>query len=540
MESTMAGKDIYFGEEARNELLSGINQLARVVGKTHGPKGRAVLLEKSFGGPTVSLDGATIAKEIEVEDRRENLGIHLIREVAKKQADAAGDGTTTSIILSQSIFSESLRNVAAGTDAMSIKRGIDHGVRVAIDAMKGIASDVEGRGDLTKVATLSANGDKAIGNIIGEALHKAGVSGAISVEEGQGLETTLEFVEGMQFDKGYLSPHFITDFASMETVLENCYIVLHEKKISAAKDLVGVLELCAEQNKPLLVVAEDIEGEALQLLVVNKIRGVVSCCGVKAPGFGDRRREMLQDMAILTGGEVITETAGMSLETAGADVLGRAKRVAVGKDDTTISRGAGKKEDIAGRLDQIRKLLDASTSDYDKEKLQERISKLSGGIATIQIGGSTESEVKEKKERAEDAVAATRAAAEEGVVPGGGIAYLRAAAAVADAKIKGAGEKVGLEILTRALAAPTNQIVSNAGRDGEVITEQLKEADTNQGFDAANGQVVDMLESGIVDPLKVTRLAVENAASIASLLVSTQAVICKTPEKEDEHEDHMD
>jgi len=536
----MAGKDIYFGEEARNELLSGINQLAKVVGKTHGPRGRAVLLEKSFGGPAVSLDGASIAKEIEVEDRRENLGIHLIREVAKKQGDVAGDGTTTSIILAQHIFSESLRNVAAGTDAMSIKRGIAQGVRIAIESMKSIATDVGGKAELSKVATLSANGDKAVGNLIGEALHKAGVNGAISVEEGQSLDTTLEFVEGMQFDKGYLSPHFITDFASMETVMENCYIVLHEKKISAAKDLVGILELCAEQNKPLLVIAEDIEGEALQLLVVNKIRGVVNCCGVKAPGFGDRRREMLQDMAIVTGGQVITETAGMSLETSGADVLGRAKRVTVDKDNTTISRGAGKKDEIGGRLDQISKLLDASTSDYDKEKLQERISKLSGGIATIKVGGSTEAEVKEKKERAEDAVAATRAAAEEGVVPGGGIAYLRAAAAIADAKIKGAGEKIGAEILTRALAAPTRQIASNAGRDGELIVEQLKEAAINQGYDAASDQIVDMIEAGIVDPLKVTRLAVENAASIASLLASTQAVICKTPEKEDNHEDHMD
>lgn len=536
----MAGKDIYFGEEARNELLSGINQLAKVVGSTHGPKGRAVLIQKSFGGPTVSLDGATIAKEIEVEDRLENLGIHLIREVAKKQGDAAGDGTTTSIILAQHIFSESLRNVAAGTDAMSIKRGISQGVLVAVDFMKSIASNIEGKGELSKVATLSANGDKVIGNLIGEAFHKAGVKGAISVEEGQGLETTLEFVEGMQFDKGYLSPHFITDYASMESVLENCYIVLHEKKISAAKDLVGILEICAEQKKPLLVIAEDIEGEALQLLVVNKIRGVVNCCGVKAPGFGDRRREMLQDIAILTGGQVITETAGMSLATSGTDVLGRAKRVIVDKAVTTISRGAGKKDEIAGRLAQINKLLEVSTSDYDKEKLQERISKLSGGIATIKVGGSTEAEVKQRKERAEDAVAATRAAAEEGVVPGGGIAYLRAAAAVAKTKIKGIGEQIGLEILARALASPVRQIASNAGKDGELVAEQLKDAGTNQGYDAANDRFVDMIEAGIIDPLKVTRLAVENAASIASLLVSAQAVICKTPEKEESHEDHMD
>ena len=527
----MAGKDIFFGEDARAELLAGIDQLAKVVSTTHGPRGRAVLIEKSFGSPTVSLDGATIAKEIELKDKRENVGVSLIKEVAKKQSDAAGDGTTTAICLAQNVFKESLKNVAAGTDAMAIKRGIDHGVRVAVDAMKAMSRPVKGKGDLARVATLAANGDKQVGNLIAEAMEKTGIEGAITVEEGKGIETTLDFVEGMQFDKGYLSPYFVTDFESMEAVLEDCFVLIHDKKISAAKDLIGVLEKCAAAKKPLLVLAEDIEGEALALLVINKMRGVMTSCAVKAPGFGDRRKAMLEDLAILTGGKVVTEDAGMKLEDVDTDALGRAKKVTVDKDNTTVAEGGGKKADIQARIDQVKRTIASTTSDYDREKLEERLAKLTGGVAVIQAGANTEAAMKEKKERIDDAVAATRAAAEEGIVPGGGVAYLRAADAVAKVKLKDHEEQVGIEVLVRALSAPVRQIARNAGEDGEVVLEKVKSLKETEGFDAIKLDYVDMIEAGIVDPLKVTRLAIENAASIGSMLVSTQAVVCKLPEK---------
>jgi len=538
----MAGKDIFFGEDARAELLAGIDQLAKVVGTTHGPRGRAVLIEKSFGSPTVSLDGATIAKEIELKEKRENVGVSLIKEVAKKQSDAAGDGTTTSICLAQNVFTESLKNVAAGTDAMAIKRGIDHGVRAAVDAMKGMSQPVKGKSDLARVATLSANGDKEVGNLIAEAMQKTGVEGAITVEEGKGIETTLDFVEGMQFDKGYLSPYFVTDFESMEAVLEDCFVLIHDKKISAAKDLVGLLEKSSAAKKPLLVIAEDIEGEALALLVINKMRGVMTCCAVKAPGFGDRRKAMLEDMAILTGGKVVTEDAGMKLEDLDTDALGRAKKVTIDKDNTTIAQGAGKKADIQARIDQVKRTIETTTSDYDREKLEERLAKLTGGVAVIQAGANTEAAMKEKKERIEDAVAATRAAAEEGIVPGGGVAYLRAADAAAKKKLGDQEEQVGIEVLARALAAPVRQIARNAGEDGEVVLQKVKSLSVAEGFDAITLDYVDMIEAGIVDPLKVTRLAIENAASIGSMLVSTQAVVCKLPEKPkpEAPEDHDD
>ena len=527
----MAGKDIQFGEEARNDLLDGIDQLAKVVGTTHGPRGRAVLIEKSFGSPTVSVDGATIAKEIELADKKANVGVQLVREVAKKQGDAAGDGTTTSILLAQRIFKESLKNVAAGTDAMGIKKGIDRGVRVVTEAMKGLGREVKGKADMARVATLAANGDSEVGKLIAEAMAKTGSEGAITVEEGQGIETTLEFVEGMQFDKGYQSPYFITSPETMDCVLEDCYILLHDKKISAANDLVGVLEKASAAKKPLLVIAEEVEGDALALLVINKLRGVINCCAVKAPGFGDRRKAMLEDLAILTGAQVVTEDAGMQLESVELDALGSAKRVTVDKDNTTVARGAGKKADVEARKGQLKGMIETTTSDYDREKLEERLAKLTGGVAIIKVGANTEAAMKEKKERVDDAVAATRAAVEEGIVPGGGIAYLRAAGALGEEKTKDQAEKVGLEVLGRALSAPVCQIAKNAGLDGEVVLEAVKEKEANWGFDALKGEYADMMETGIIDPLKVTRLAVENAASIASLMVSAQAVVSKLPEK---------
>ena len=527
----MAGKDIQFGEEARNDLLSGIDQLAKVVGTTHGPRGRAVLIEKSFGSPTVSVDGATIAKEIELADKKANVGVQLVREVAKKQGDAAGDGTTTSILLAQRIFKESLKNVAAGTDAMGIKKGIDRGVRVVTEAMKGLGREVKGKADMARVATLAANGDSEVGKLIAEAMAKTGSEGAITVEEGQGIETTLEFVEGMQFDKGYQSPYFITSPETMDCVLEDCYILLHDKKISSATDLVGVLEKASAAKKPLLVIAEEVEGDALALLVINKLRGVINCCAVKAPGFGDRRKAMLEDLAILTGAQVVTEDAGMQLESVELDALGSAKRVTVDKDNTTVARGAGKKADVEARKGQLKGMIETTTSDYDREKLEERLAKLTGGVAIIKVGANTEAAMKEKKERVDDAVAATRAAVEEGIVPGGGIAYLRAAGALGEEKTKDQAEKVGLEVLGRALSAPVCQIAKNAGLDGEVVLEAVKEKEANWGFDALKGEYADMMETGIIDPLKVTRLAVENAASIASLMVSAQAVVSKLPEK---------
>ena len=527
----MAGKDIQFGEEARNDLLSGIDQLAKVVGTTHGPRGRAVLIEKSFGSPTVSVDGATIAKEIELADKKANVGVQLVREVAKKQGDAAGDGTTTSILLAQRIFKESLKNVAAGTDAMGIKKGIDRGVRVVTEAMKGLGREVKGKADMARVATLAANGDSEVGKLIAEAMAKTGSEGAITVEEGQGIETTLEFVEGMQFDKGYQSPYFITSPETMDCVLEDCYILLHDKKISAANDLVGVLEKASAAKKPLLVIAEEVEGDALALLVINKLRGVINCCAVKAPGFGDRRKAMLEDLAILTGAQVVTEDAGMQLESVELDALGSAKRVTVDKDNTTVVGGAGKKADVEARKGQLKGMIETTTSDYDREKLEERLAKLTGGVAIIKVGANTEAAMKEKKERVDDAVAATRAAVEEGIVPGGGIAYLRAAGALGEEKTKDQAEKVGLEVLGRALSAPVCQIAKNAGLDGEVVLEAVKEKEANWGFDALKGEYADMMETGIIDPLKVTRLAVENAASIASLMVSAQAVVSKLPEK---------
>ncbi len=527
-------KQICYSEEARGAILRGVNKLADAVRVTLGPKGRNVVIEKKFGSPTITKDGVTVAKEIELGDPLENMGAQMVREVASKTSDVAGDGTTTATVLAQAIYREGSKNVTAGANPMEIKRGIEAAVKAAVQAIDALAKPVEGK-DIAHVGTISANNDEEIGKIIAEAMDKVGKDGVITVEEAKSLETTLEVVEGMQFDRGYLSPYFVTDPERMETVLENCKILLHEKKISSMKDLLPILEQVAKQGKPMLVIAEDVEGEALATLVVNKLRGTLHVAAAKAPGFGDRRKAMLEDIAVLTGGRVITEDLGIKLENVKWDDLGDAKKVVLTKDDTTIvtdSDDPKRREAITGRVKQIKNQIEETSSDYDREKLQERLAKLVGGVAVIKVGAATETEMKEKKARVEDAMHATKAAVEEGIVPGGGVALLRAIHAVD--KVKAEGDvRVGVEIVRRALEEPARQIANNAGEEGSVIVRQMLSSNGATGFNAQTGQMEDLLEAGVIDPAKVTKTALLNAASIAGLMLTTEALVSEIKEKEE-------
>ncbi len=527
----MAAKIIEFDVNALNKIKDGIDILAKTVKVTLGPRGRNVVIDKKFGAPTVTKDGVTVAKEIELEDPFENMGAQMVKEVASKTSDNAGDGTTTATVLAQAIFTQGLKNVVAGSNPTALKRGIDKAVAKVIEELKNMSREVAGKKEIAQVGAISANNDQAIGDLIADAMEKVGKDGVITVEEAKSIETTLEVVEGMQFDRGYVSPYFVTDSETMEAVLEDPYILIYDKKISAMKDLLPVLEKVAQTGKPLLIIAEDIEGEALATLVVNKLRGTLRVCAVKAPGFGDRRKAMLEDIAILTGGRVISEEAGWKLENATLDDLGRAKRVTVDKDNTTIVEGAGSTEDIKARVNQIKAQIETTTSDYDREKLQERLAKLAGGVAVIKIGAATEVEMKEKKARVEDALHATRAAVEEGIVPGGGVALLRSAKALDDLKLEG-DENVGLNIVRRALEEPIRMIAENAGWEGSVVVNKVKETDGAYGFNAQTEKFEDLLKAGVIDPTKVTRSALENAASVAGLLLMTQAMITEKPEPE--------
>jgi chaperonin GroEL len=529
----MAAKDIRFSEEARGRVLRGVNLLADAVTVTLGPKGRNVVLEKSWGSPTITKDGVTVAKEIQLEDKFENMGAQMVKEVASKTSDIAGDGTTTATVLSRAIFSEGLKLVAAGHDPMSIKRGIDKAVAKVVDELKSMSKPTRDRDEIAQVGTISANNDKAIGAILAEAMDKVGKEGVITVEEAKGLETTLDLVEGMRFDRGYLSPYFVTDPERMESVYDDVYLLIHEKKISSMKDLLPVLENVAKTSKPLLIIAEDLEGEALATLVVNKIRGTLKVVAVKAPGFGDRRKAMLEDIAILTDGKMIAEELGIKLENITVKDLGRAKRVIIDKDNTTIVEGAGKKSAIEGRITQIRAQIEETTSDYDREKLQERLAKLAGGVAVVKVGAATEVEMKEKKARVEDALHATRAAVEEGIVPGGGVALIRASASLGNLRVS-EDEKVGVRIIQKALEEPLRWIVSNAGEEGSVVLDKVKNAKGAFGFNAATEEYEDLVKAGIVDPTKVVRTALQNAASVAGLLITTEAMIADKPEKKKE------
>ncbi len=529
----MAAKTIAYAEDARQGLLRGVNKLADAVKITLGPKGRNVVLEKKFGSPLSTKDGVSVAKEIELEDPRENMGAQLVREVASKTSDVAGDGTTTATVLAQSIFREGVKAVTAGGNPMDIKRGIDSAVVHSIETIKKLSRPVAGKA-ISQVGSISSNNDVTVGQIIAEAMDKVGKDGVITVEEAKGLETSLEVVEGMQFDRGYLSPYFVTDPERMEAVIEDAYILIHEKKISSMKDLLPVLEQVAKLGKPFVIIAEDVEGEALATLVVNKLRGTLHAAAVKAPGFGDRRKAMLQDIAILTGGKCITEDLGIKLENVKIEDLGRAKKVVIDKDNTTIVEGAGKAKDIEGRVKQIRTQVEETTSDYDREKLQERLAKLVGGVAVIKVGAATESEMKEKKARVEDAMHATKAAVEEGIVPGGGVALLRAADKL-DKPIKDEKNEdmaIGMRIVKRALEEPIRQIANNAGFEGSVIVNQVKELEAEKGFDAQAEKFVDMVKAGIIDPTKVVRSALQNAASIAGLMLTTEALVNEVPEDE--------
>jgi chaperonin GroEL len=523
-------KELKFDQEARNAILRGVNILADAVKVTLGPKGRNVILEKSFGSPIVTKDGVTVAKEIELEDKFENVGAQMVKEVASKTSDTAGDGTTTATVLAQAIYREGSKVVAAGANPMDVKRGIDMAVEEVSKELKKLSKPTKDQKEISQVGTISANDDETIGNIIAEAMNKVGKEGVITVEEAKGMETTLDVVEGMQFDRGYLSPYFVTDPEKMEAVLEDVYILLNEKKISNMKDMLPILEQIAKMGKPLLVLSEDVEGEALATLVVNKLRGTLKCCAVKAPGFGDRRKSMLEDIAILTGGKVISEDLGIKLENIKLNDLGRAKRVTVDKDNTTIVDGAGDKDDIEARVKQIRVQTEETTSDYDREKLQERLAKIIGGVAVINVGAATETEMKEKKARVEDALNATRAAVEEGIVPGGGVAYLRCLSALDKMKVEG-DKKIGVDLVKRALEEPIRQIANNAGQEGSVVTEKVKNEKGAFGFDAAKDEYSDMIKAGIIDPTKVVRLALQNAASVASLMITTEAIVVEKPEK---------
>ena len=525
-------KLIEYGPDARTMLKKGLDQLAKAVVVTLGPKGRNVVIDKKFGSPTVTKDGVTVAKEIELEDPMENIGAQMVKDVASKTSDDAGDGTTTATLLAQSIFNEGLKNVTAGANPTEIKRGIDEAVSIVVKELKKISKPIEGKTEISQVGAISANNDMSIGELLAEAMEKVGNEGVITVEEAKSTETNLDVVEGMQFDRGYLSPYFVTDTENMEAVLEDAQILIHDKKISNMKDLLPVLEKVAQTGKPLLIIAEDIEGEALATLVVNKIRGTLKVCAVKAPGFGDRRKEMLEDIAILTGGRVISEETGFKLENTVLSDLGEAKRVVLDKENTTIVEGAGKPQDITGRISQIKKQIENTTSDYDKEKLQERLAKLAGGVAVIKIGAASEMEMKEKKARVEDALHATRAAVEEGIVPGGGVAYLRSMPALANLKLEG-DMQIGVNIIRRSLEEPIRQIVNNTGLEGSIVVEKVKDGSRHFGFNAATEKYEDdMLKVGIIDPTKVSRTAIENAASVAGLLLMTEALISEEPEKE--------
>jgi chaperonin GroEL len=527
----MPAKKISFDAEAREAMRRGVNQLARAVKATLGPRGRNVVIEKSFGAPTVTKDGVAVAKEIDLADNFENMGAALVKQAASKTSDDAGDGTTTATILAEAIFEESLKNIAAGADAMSLKRGIQKAVDAIVQKLAKLSRPVKGKEEIAFVGAIAANNDPEIGEQIADAMDKVGKDGVITVEEGKTLETTVELVEGMQIDRGYLSPHFVTNREEMECVLDDCHVLLHQEKISSAQDFVPLLEKVSRSGKPLLVIAEDTEGEALATMVINKLRGVLPCCAVKAPGFGDRRKAMLQDMAVLVGGQVISEDLGLKLDSVGLADLGRAKRVVVTHDDTTIIQGAGSTQDIQGRVSQIRRELETTTSDYDREKLEERLAKLAGGVAQINVGAATEVEMKEKQHRVEDAVHATRAAVEEGIVPGGGVALLRAAKALDDLKLKN-DEALGVEIVRRALRRPLMQIAENAGQDGPVVLGKVAESRKNNfGYDAAKDEYCDLVERGVIDPTKVVRTALQNGASVASVLVSTDAAVGEIPEK---------
>jgi chaperonin GroEL len=528
----MAHKQVFFRSEARERILRGVSALTDAVRVTLGPKSKCVLLEKRFGAPVVCNDGVTIAKEMELGDHVENLGVQMIRQAAERTGDAVGDGTSTSTILAHAIFADGVRNVVAGASAVDLKRGLDRGARVAVDSLKMLSRPVKSRLEKAQIATISAHNDAAIGELVADAMEKVGNEGVITVEESKTTETQLEVVEGLQFDRGYLSPYFITDADKMEAVLEDVLVLLTDRKVGVMKDLVPVLEQVARAGRSIVVVAEDVEGEALATLVVNKIRGSLKCAAVKAPGFGDRRKEMLEDMAILTGGCVVTEEIGIKLETLTLEDLGRATRVVVDKDNTTIIGGAGDKAPIEGRKQQIRAQIEKATSDYDKEKLQERLAKLSGGVAVIRVGAPSESEMKSKKEALDDAISATKAAVAEGIVPGGGLALLRAIEAVEREEGKSEGdERTGLQILRRALEAPTRQIAENSSVDGGVVVNQMRAGTGNMGFDAARKEYVDLVEAGIIDPTKVVRIALENAVSVASLLLLTEATLTEVPEK---------
>src|SRR6516162_2310632 len=527
----MAAKQLIFDENARQTLLKGVSKLARAVAATLGPKGRNVVLDKKFGSPTVTKDGVTVAKEIELEDPYENMGAQMVREVASKTSDTAGDGTTTATVLAEAIYREGLKFVTAGANPIGIQRGINKAVEAAVEQLGKISKKVKDKEEIKQVATVSANWDTQIGEIIADAMDKVGKDGTITVEEAKSIDTTLDVVEGMQFDKGYLSPYFVTNAETMECRLEDAYILIYEKKISSLKDLLPILEKIAKVGKPLLIIAEDVEGEALATLVVNKLRGTLNVCAVKAPGFGDRRKAMCEDIAILTGGQFISEDLGIKLESLNLDDLGRAKSVVIDKENTTIVEGNGKSSEIQGRVNQIRRQIEETTSDYDREKLQERLAKLAGGVAVINVGAATETEMKEKKARVEDALHATRAAVEEGIVAGGGVALLRAQKSLEDLKLDG-DERTGLEIVRRAVESPLRQLADNAGQEGALIVQEVKKRAGNEGYNVASDEYVDLVKAGVVDPTKVTRYALQNASSISGLLLTTEALVTELPEKE--------
>ncbi|MFH1078946.1 MAG: chaperonin GroEL [Pseudomonadota bacterium] len=526
----MGAKILLYDEEARKAILKGVNTLADAVKVTLGPKGRNVILDKSFGAPTVTKDGVTVAKEIELEDKFENMGAQMVREVASKTSDVAGDGTTTATILAQAIYREGAKTVAAGSNPMDVKRGIEKAVEVVVAELKKLSKPTKDQREIAQVGTISANNDEAIGGIIAEAMGKVGKEGVITVEEAKGLETELEIVEGMQFDRGYLSPYFVTNAEKMEVNMEDCFILINEKKISSMKDLLPVLEQIAKMGKPLLIIAEDVEGEALATLVVNKLRGTLHVAAVKAPGFGDRRKAMLEDIAILTGGKMISEDMGYKLENTRVEDLGRAKRITIDKDNTTIIDGAGKRAELEGRVKQIRAQVEETTSDYDREKLQERLAKLVGGVAVIKVGAATETEMKEKKARVEDALNATRAAVEEGIIPGGGVAYIRSLPALDKMKLDG-DQQIGVAIVKKALEEPLKMIAANAGMEGSIVVEKVKEKKGAFGFNARTDQYEDMITAGVIDPTKVARFALQNASSVAALMLTTQCMIADKPEE---------
>jgi chaperonin GroEL len=530
----MPAKELLYGESARQAILRGVEQLAKTVKVTLGPKGRNVVLDRKWGGPRITKDGVTVAKEVELEDRFENMGAQMVREVASKTSDVAGDGTTTATVLAESIYREGLKSVTAGANPMYVKRGIERATDKAVDELAKMSRKVRDRSDIFSVAKISANNDDSIGNLIADAMDKVGRDGTITIEEAKSIETTLEVVEGMQFDRGYISPYFVTDAQTMEAVLEDAYILIYEDKLSSMKDLVPLLEKVAQSGRPLLVLAENVEGEALATLVVNKLRGVLPAVAVKAPGYGDRRKAMLEDIGVLTGGTFVAKDLGLKLEGLQLTDLGRAKKIIVTKDDTTIVEGVGKKSDIQGRIALIKRQIEDTTSDYDREKLEERLAKLAGGVAVLKVGAATELEMKEKKARVEDALHATRAAAEEGIVPGGGSALLRCIPSLDKIEVSGTDEKMGVDIVKRALEAPMRQISENAGYEGSLVVQRVKEGKKGVGFNADTGEYVDMVEAGVIDPTKVVRIALQNASSIASLLLTTESLVTEKPEKEPE------